>query len=213
MKESNYILFGVAVSYFLIAIIQMKMDGLLPASLYVTVAFVSLEFTVFEMFKSVIDCLVHNLQKTDIKVKSRKEFIKKSIKIYDRFNILKSESKKLEDELIMLSYNENLTRNNGKIKRLKGLFFVMSCIQTIVCTMQIMITPLKLIPYDKLTNKVINIVTLVSFACMFLSCFFSNLWNEHNDFQEERWHIYEVVSSDYLEMLEKIASENEKINI
>lgn len=213
MKESNYILFGVAVSYFLIAIIQMEIDGLLPASLYVTVAFVSLGFTVFEMLKSLIDCLVHNLQKTDINVKSHTEFIKRRIKTYDKFNVLKSESRKLKDELTMLSYDENLTKNNGKIKRLKRLFSVMSCIQTIVCTMAIMIMPLKLIPYDKLTNKVINVVTLGSFAFMFLSCFFSNLWNQHSDFQEERWHIYEVVSSDYLEILEKIASENEKINI
>lgn len=66
----------------------------------------------------------------------------------------------------------------------------MSCIQIFIYTIQIMIKPLKFIPYDKLTNEVINVVTLVSFAFMFLSYFFSNLWDGDDAFQEERWHVY-----------------------
>ncbi len=54
LNKSNYILLGVAISYILIAIIQINIDGLLPASVYVTVAFVSLEFTTFEMLKSTL---------------------------------------------------------------------------------------------------------------------------------------------------------------
>lgn len=52
LNKSNYILLGMATSYILSAVIQIRTDGLLPATLYVTVAFVSLEFTIFEMLKS-----------------------------------------------------------------------------------------------------------------------------------------------------------------
>lgn len=50
-----------AISYIFIAIIQMKIDGLLPVSLYVRVAFISLEFTAFEMLKSMINSSTHSL--------------------------------------------------------------------------------------------------------------------------------------------------------
>lgn len=209
MNKSNYILLGVAISYILIAIIQIRVDGLLPASLYVTVAFVSLEFTVFEMLKSMINSSIHSLQRINMIAKSRTDFIERSIKTYDRFNVLNNETKWLKDELKMLPNNDNLAKNNKKIKYLRKLFSIMSCIQIIICTIQIMITPFKFIPYDKLTNKVINVVTLFSFAFMFLSYFFSNFWDGDDAFQEERWHVYETTCSDYLKILEKVASDNE----
>ena len=209
MNKSNYILLGVAISYILIAIIQIRVDGLLPASLYVTVAFVSLEFTAFEMLKSMINSSIHSLQRINMITKSRTDFIERNIKIYDRFNILNNELAWLKDELKMLPNNDDLLKNHRKISRCKKILFIISCIQVIVCTIQIMITPLKFIPYDKLTNEVINVVTLISFAFMFLSYFFSNLWDGNDDFQEERWHVYETTCSDYLKILEKVASDDE----
>ena len=76
------------------------------------------------------------------------------------------------------------------------------------CTIQIMITPLKLIPYDKLTNELINVMTLVSFAFMFLSCFLSSIKDKQKNYQEERWRICENTCFEYLEILEKVASDN-----
>ena len=87
MNKSNYILLGVAISYISIAIIQIRVDGLLPASLYVTVAFVSLEFTAFEMLKSMINSSIHSLQRINMIAKSRTDFIERSIKTYDRFKV------------------------------------------------------------------------------------------------------------------------------
>lgn len=85
---------------------------------------------------------------------------------------MNNEIKWLKDELTMLPNNDNLSKNNREIKYLRKIFSLMSCIQIIICTIQIMITPLKFILYDKLTNEAINIVTLVSFVFMFLSYFF-----------------------------------------
>lgn len=209
MNKSNYILLGVAISYILIAIIQINIDGLLPASVYVTVAFVSLEFTTFEMLKSTTCFLIHSLKVINIIAKSRTEFIERSIKTYDRFNVLGNETKFLKNELTMLPNSDILVQNNRKIKALEKFIMAVSGIQIVICTIQIMITPLKLIPYDKLTNKMINAMTLISFAFMFLSYFISNISDNHNNDQKEKWHIYETICFGYLEILEKVAADNE----
>ena len=209
MNKSNYILLGVAISYILIAIIQIKIDGLLPASVYVTIAFVSLEFTTFELLKSTIGFLIHILKVINTIAKLRTEFIERSIKTYDKFNILSNETKLLKKELIMLPSSDTLVQNNRKIKALEKFVMAVSCIQIVICTIQIMITPLKLIPYDKLTNKMINVMTLISFAFMFLSYFLSSINDNYNNYQKEKWHIYETTCSEYLKILEKVASDNE----
>ena len=182
MNKSNYILLGVAISYILIAIIRINIDGLLPASVYVTVAFVSLEFTTFEMLKSTTCFLIHSIKVINIIAKSRTEFIERSIKTYDRFNVLGNETKFLKNELTMLPNSDILVQNNRKIKALEKFIMAVSGIQIVICTIQIMITPLKLIPYDKLTNKMINAMTLISFAFMFLSYFISNISDNHNNY-------------------------------
>lgn len=189
MNKSNYILLGVAISYILIAIIQINIDGLLPASVYVTVAFVSLEFTTFEMLKSTTCFLIHSLKVINIIAKSRTEFIERSIKTYDRFNVLGNETKFLKNELTMLPNSDILVQNNRKIKALEKFIMAVSGIQIVICTIQIMITPLKLIPYDKLTNKMINAMTLISFAFMFLSYFISNISDNHNNDQKEKCRV------------------------
>lgn len=55
--------------------------------------------------------------------------------------------------------------------------------------------------FDKLTNKMINVMTLISFAFIFLSYFSSGIRDNHNNYQEERWRIYETTCSDYLKIL------------
>ena len=61
MKNSNFILLGVAVAYIVIAIIQGSADGTLSANIYVTVAFLSLELTILEAIKSITNLLSNNI--------------------------------------------------------------------------------------------------------------------------------------------------------
>lgn len=210
LNKSNYILLGMAISYILIAVIQIRTDGLLPATLYVTVAFVSLEFTIFEMLKSTIGFLIYSLKMINTIGKLRMEFIDRSIKAYDKFNVSGNETKLLKNELAMLLDNDSLVKNNRKVKYWEKILSIISCAQITICTIQIIITPLKLIPYDNLTNKLINVITLISFAFMFLSYFLSSIKAEQKNYQEERWHIYETTCSNYLKILEQVASHNEQ---
>lgn len=208
LNKSNYILLGMAISYILIAIIQIRIDGLLPATLYVTVAFVSLEFTIFEMQKSTIGFLIYSLKMINTIGKLQTEFIDRSIKTYDKFNVLRNETKLLKNELEMLPDNDSLVKNNKKIEYWEKILSIISCVQVTICTIQIMITPLKLIPYNNLTNELINVITLISFAFMFLSYFLSSIKAEQKNYQEERWRIYETICFDYLKVLEKVAFDN-----
>lgn len=161
-----------AISYILIAVIQIRIDGLLPASLYVTVAFVSLEFTILEMLKSMTINLIHGLNKFNEMNKMNVELFRRSVQTYSKFTFLNKEMKEYEDAITILSNDSNLNKNNERIKKLSKMISIVSCAQVIICTIQIIIIPLKAIPYDKMTTKVINAITLISFAMMFLSLFF-----------------------------------------
>lgn len=141
--------------------------------------------------------------------KVRTKFIDRSINAYDKFNVLRNETELLKNELAMLPDNDSLVKNNRKIKYWEKILSIISCVQVTICTIQIMITPLKLIPYDNLTNELINAITLISFAFMFLSYFLSSIKDNQKNYQEERWRIYENTCFEYLEILEKVASDNQ----
>ncbi len=209
LNKNNYILLGMAISYMLIAIIQVRIDGLLPAAVYVTIAFVSLEFTLFEMTKSMIGYSINIMKKMNMNLKLQAEIIEKSMKIYNKFGGFDNEIQTMKNELKILLQSDKSTVNNIQIKRLEKIRYVISCIQVIICTVQIMIAPLKVIPYDKLTNKVINVITIISFAFMFLSYFFEDFYNSPIDYEQERQHIYEGLFLTHLKGLEKITSHNE----
>lgn len=207
MNKSNFIFLGMATSYILIAIIQSSIDGTLPASIYVTIAFVSLEFSALEILKGLINFLIYNIKQLNTNVKWQKDFIDRNIKVYNNFDVLNDEVTEMKNELTMLQNNYDISKNSRIIKYWEKILSVVTCVQIIICTIQIIVIPLKLIPYDKLTNKVINVVTLASFAFMFLSYFLSNIYNDSSRDMEESMNIYGTTSSAYLKILEKIASE------
>ena len=108
MNKNNYILLGLAISYVLVTLIQIRIDGFLPASLYVTVAFVSLEITILEMFKNVGFYLLHGMDKWN---ETYIGFFGRSIKTYSRFNILNildEDKKEYEDAIISLQNDRKI---------------------------------------------------------------------------------------------------------
>ena len=210
MNRNNYILLGMAISYILIAIIQIRIDGLLPASLYVTVAFVSLEFTIMEMLKSTTKYLIHRLNKADEMNKENVELFKRSIKTYSQFAVLSEDAKEYEDAMTISIKDDISNINSKKVKKLIKLNSSVSCVQIIVCTIQIIITPLKAIPYDKMTTDVLNAMTLISFAMMFLSLFFSSIWDDYNSDLMEKRKVYKHTLTMHLDILDKIATENKE---
>lgn len=58
--------------------------------------------------------------------------------------------------------------------------------------------------YDEVKNLPMRDV----FAIMFLSYFLSGIKDNQKNYQEERWRIYENTCFVYLEILEKVASDN-----
>lgn len=197
-----------AISYILIAVIQIRMDGLLPGSLYVTVAFVSLEFTILEMLKSTTKYLIHGLNKSNEMNKANVELFRRSIKTYSQFAVLSEDTKEYENAMTISIKDSKSYANSKKVKKLNKMLSIVSCVQIIVCTMQIIITPLKAIPYDKMTTGVLNAITLISFAMMFLSLFFSSIWDDYNSDLMEKRKIYEHTLTMHLDILDKIATEN-----
>ena len=211
MNKNNYILLGMAISYFIIAVIQMRIDGLLPASLYVTVAFASLDFSIMEMIKNLG---IYLLRKTNELIEMNKSYsylFERSIKTYSKFTVLDEDIKEYENAMISLQNDDK--KFNKYIKRAKFLYqiiSIVSCAQIIICTIHIIITPLKAIPYDKMTTETINTLTLISFAMMFLSFFFSSIWGGYDSDSMEKQEIYKKILTMHLDILDKIASEDKE---
>ena len=100
-----------AISYILVAIIQMRIDGLLPTSLYVTVAFVSLEFTIFEMIKNLGSYLLHGINELNEMNETFAELFMRSIKTYSKFTVLGEDIKEYENAIVSLQNNIKSNKN------------------------------------------------------------------------------------------------------
>lgn len=211
LNKSNYIFLGVAIGYFVIAIVQSTEDIILPAAVYVTITFVSLELTLFETIKKLLELIVKNMKQLNAKIKWQEEFIDRIIKIYYKFSDCDVEIRKMKSELTELKSNYDILRNVKTIKKMEKLISFTTCIQTIFCTVLIIITPLKLIPYDSFTSKLINTLTIMSFAFTFLSYFIFNTFEEERRNIDLKYEIYETVSLDYLKILEKIAMQDKNL--
>lgn len=63
-RQTNYLYLALSVVYVIITIIQSYADGMLPAWLYVSVAMVTVEISIFETMKMTIAAItkVHNMR-------------------------------------------------------------------------------------------------------------------------------------------------------
>lgn len=210
VNKNNYILLGMTVSYILVAVIQIRIDGLLPASLYVTVAFVSLEFTMLEMIKNVGFYFLYGMNRWNKMHETYVELFERSIKTYSKFNVLNEVKKEYENAIISLQNDSELSKYKKRTKAINQIISIVSCVQIIICTIQIIITPLKVIPYDQMTNKTINAIMLISFAMMYLSFFFSSIGRDYNSDLMEKHKLHEKTLTMHLDVLDKIAAKSEE---
>lgn len=84
----------------------MRIDGLLPASLYVTVAFASLDFSIMEMIKNLG---IYLLRKTNELIEMNKSYsylFERSIKTYSKFTVLDEDIKEYENAMISLQNDD-----------------------------------------------------------------------------------------------------------
>lgn len=210
MSKGNYFFLGIAISYLIVTIVQFNIDGVINASVFVTVAFVSFELTVLEAIKMASDNFV-KANKSMIKVaKERCLEIENILSIIEKCPVLEEETHKLQNEKTYM-IDIIKTKEQSKIIRfLKNLYSKLLALQIVICMVQIIVTPLKIIPYDIITTRTLNIVTLFTFSVMFFSYFLSSIGNDIDERMKIKWSTNQKTSEYYLNILKLNFKEQEE---
>ena len=205
--KGKHIYLGIAISYFILAIIQFQLPGTLSANLYVTIAFASLELSILQIIKSLLQCVKRNYREKHLLIKNYSDRLKRNIKLFEPYKSLDGYTQLFRSKLKDLPEQDN---HEAMIKKIDKLDFALTFFQIVFCTIQMTIMPLKIIPFDALTNKTINVLTIISFAFMFLSYYFTSDEKEKQNSMKERLSIEENLSNYYFDVIESINKETDQ---
>ena len=210
-NKGNYILLGVAISYFAIAFIQSQSANTLPAWLYVTIANVSLGVTILELLKTCLKLTINCVQRQNELIKSSKSLCERHITVFEKHKSTQKYANEYKKILLEKENdNENKIKKNNKIINYALKFEdIVIIFQSVYFTVQVLLTPLKSIPYNDDISKYINVSTILTFAFMFFSYFLTNLETAELSEMEGRTKLGNEYTTYYLDAIEKI---NEEIN-
>lgn len=204
MNKGNYFFLGIGISYLIVAIIQMIVPKALSAVVFVTVAFISLELTMLEFLKTLSEILLKINRDMICIAKERRSEIKSILSIIEKNSKLEEEIRKLKEEEVYMTdliKKQEQSKTVSFVKKINSLLFAL---QIIMCMVQIIVIPLKIIPYDAITTKMINIVTLITFSIMFFSYFVSNKMNDKYELTSAKLLVNKDTTEYYLKLLKKI---------
>lgn len=204
-KKSNYFVLSLFVVYIIIAIIQILLDGLLPAWLYVSISFVSISISLCEALKSILALMIKILKKQMATTNKFIDNISRNINIYSYYDKLKDEKEILCNSLEKIKDKNIFAKNNKKIALYEKMIHLIEFFEILSSTIMLFITPLKLIQYDNITNKINSILALFSFAFIFLSLYINNVVADIDAFGEADLYFEKT---DYnMEILKKISGD------
>lgn len=163
-KSDNYFVLAFGVCFLIMACIQIRLDGLLPAWVFFAIAFVSINLNVYSIFKN----LWHYFQ--DVLNKKYEEILQ----ISNKGSYCDSEKEKFA-----LQRYEKRKKQWDKVFGALNLIFDISVIISTVII--ILLSSIKKIPYDFKTNKIISVATLISFSLSFLALFIASRITSRKD--------------------------------
>lgn len=206
--RKNYSLFALAIIYAIIATIQIFAPGILAIRLYLSIAFISLSTTLCEFLKSGINWIrTIEAAATAIAIDGTKT-IEKDIELIRQYPSLSELKEQLQTEYDDLSKRLEPKKESLRDKRLKKIDSTIPFIEVFAVLFFAIITPLKIIPNDLLTNKTINVMSLLSVALAFLSIYMSDATSNTLDYYKEKSHIYCQISNFYLDIFHKISEDS-----
>lgn len=204
----NYSLLALAVVYAIIAIIQFFTPGIITIRLYFSVAFISLSTTLCEFLKSYAN-MIRTVEATATAIaKDGTQIIGKDLELIRQYPSLS----KLNEEL-QIEYNDLLRhlepkKETSRDRWLKKIDSIVPFVEILCILLFAIITPLQIIPNNLLTNKIINIISLLSVALAFLSIYMNDSISSGLKYYKEISHTYCLISNFFLDIIQKI-SENQ----
>ena len=210
LNKSNYLYLGIGISYIVIAIIQACIPGVLGANIYVTVAFVSFELTLLELIKSTTNAYCSNCEQYERTRNNYIGLLQRNIAVFKPYSFFDDDTKMFEDKLQTVQGSNKTDKYRKRYCFLKKMVSCLTVFQIVFCSIQIIVTPLKIIPYDLITTKTINVLSLLSFAFMFVSYFISSASNSIDKEEQDKSAIELNVSNYYLDKIKSINEHTKK---
>lgn len=207
--EKNYFLLALAIVYCIIALIQFSIDGILETKLYFSIAFISLDTTLFECLKSStkwLRTLKHQRVEIDVEFQNN---AKRHIDIlgkYSDFSELVAPYQSLCDGT---QQNTNVSSKNRWDKTLDLFESVIHFAEIFLILSIGLITPLKEIPNNLQTAKIIDILSLLSVAFAFFSIYINESMAKSIEESQARRRDFFRASNYYLDIIEKISTVEE----
>ena len=204
MSSGNVLYLGIAASYFAIAIIQWRVPDLLPASLYVSVAFVSLNLTIMELIKTIFQYMkaihVRQIELTQDEL----TLCSKHIEVLSKFAQLKGETDKYAEYLSSLEITKKKLHEDKTIQRFERVISSLSDFQVVFSCIIVAMTSLKIIPNDLASNKLIGVLSLTSFAFFAFSFYMRNKCEMTLNMPEITSKNANSLKNYYLDMIKRI---------
>lgn len=206
MKRTEYLIIIVAIAFIVLAIIQWFRSDLLPMSLYMYIAWSSLQLTLLELIKTSTNHILINKQRLRITAKRELDYINREIEVFSNFKELEQEKSQRERFLIDLEKRLKESSNQKSIKIYKTTETVVTVLQVTILVVMFPLTMIKYVPTNLTTNKTIGILGLLSLAFLLISLGMTKM--EENNWLEEKNQeiVLKHCSEYYLDLLDKIAS-------
>lgn len=204
--RKNYALLALAIVYGIVAVLQFFADGIFSMQLYFSVAFISLLTTLCESMKSCTNWIYTLEQETNTIILEGQEYIKRNIEIVERYPELSQVQEKLREEYDELSQKVKPKPKTRFTKYLNFLDTLIPFVEVFQVICIAIITPLKIIPNNLQTNKIISVLSLLSVTFAFGSMYANEATSEIIKHSRARRQDF-IRTSDYYINLCKTISE------
>ena len=208
----NYALLALAIVYFVIAIIQICADGILSTRLYFSVAFISINTTLCELIKSSINW-VHIIKQRQAEIKlDAQNITKRHTEVLGKYPFLHDVVNQFQKSYKSIEKAEKPRKKIWWDKYFDIVEAGIPFVEILFVMLIAIITPLKVIPNNFQTTKVIDVLSLLSIAFAFLSVYMNESTMEQLNQGKEMLKYSSQLSDYYLNIIESISKHqsNEK---
>lgn len=201
----NHFLLALAVVYFIIAGIQISVDGLLSIRFYFSIALISVCTTGCEFIKSAIK-LIRLLrgQMSDMDSMMQSD-IMKHIDVLGQFPFLTEITEQYRKDAEKMKISPETKAAKVMRKTLEKIEAFIPFIEALLIMLFCLITPLLEIPNDLEINKVINTLSIISVAFAFFSICVNETVSEMIEREEEKFKSRFRTSDYYLGIIKLIS--------
>ena len=212
MNRTDYLYIGIVVSFISLALIQFTIPDMLPASLYISIAWISIELTLIELMKTIMNHIIINRKRIQ-------NYSQSELELRNRLSNLLKDNYELKDlyeenhKFIQSITNKlNEYSNSQMTATLNRIIILLSIIQTIVCSVQFSLMLVKKIPTTIYTNKTTSVLSLLSFAFLLLSLFITQKSEESMYNSDEKMQLLQGIEREYTVILERFKSSTNDTN-